>query len=36
MKNSTKSLIIALLELAFEIAKLIVVVVGLYLIIFHK
>ena len=36
MKNSTKSLIIALLELAFEIVKLIVVVVGLYLIIFHK
>ena len=36
MKNDTKEIIIALLKLMFQIVRLIVVVVGLYLIIFHK
>lgn len=36
MKNSTKSLIIAVLQLLFQIIRFIVVIVGLYLIIFHK
>jgi len=36
MKNSTKSLMIALLQLLFQIVRLIIIVVGLYLIIFHK
>ena len=36
MKNDTKEILIALLKLMFQIVRLIVVVVGLYLIIFHK
>ena len=36
MKNDTKEILIALLKLMFQIIRFIVVVVGLYLIIFHK
>ncbi len=36
MKNDTKEILIALLKLMFQIIRFIVVIVGLYLIIFHK
>ena len=36
MKNDTKEIIIALLKLMFQIARLIIIVVGLYFILFHQ
>ncbi len=36
MKNDTKEILIALLKLMFQIARLIIVVVGLYFILFRQ